>query len=171
MPLGVTLRMRLLPVSERYRVFAASKARPLGAQKLAPTPMPSTHAQAPLPANVDTSPAPVTLRIRCPLLSHTTRTPDSSNFMSCGRMKLAAVPQPSATVNAPLPTKVDTTPADSLRMRFPKSSAIYTSPLASMLMPEGELKPAWAALLCAGTEATSVVLPALPSPASVDTFQ
>jgi hypothetical protein len=93
---------------------------------LAPAPTPSAHAQAPLPASVDTSPAAVTLRKRCPLLSHTTSAPTVSNFMSCGRAKLAAVPAPSATAYAPLPAKVVTSfeVVDNTRTRFPFSSPI-----------------------------------------------
>jgi hypothetical protein len=172
-PLGVTLRMRWLPVSARYATFSASKARPLGTQKLAPAPTPSAHAHAPLPANVDTSPAPVTLRRRCPLLSHTTSTPVLSNFISCGRAKLAAVPAPSATVYAPLPAKVVTSPevADSTRTRLPNSSPMYTAPSEPTATPEGTLNPHCAGAQGAGAAATSVALPAAPLPKSVPTLQ
>ena len=149
-----------------------SKARPLGTKKLAPAPVPSSHAAAPLPTKAVTTPLLLTLRRRWPLLSHTTSAPSASNFMSCGRAKLAAVPTPLATAYSPLPAKVVTSPAgDRARMRLPRSSAMYTVPPASMAAPEGKLKRACAAGQGVGTWAVSAALPALPSPASVLTFQ
>ena len=64
-PVGVTRRMRLFPESVTKRFPTEFMAIPRGKLKLAPAPVPSTHAPTlPLPASVVTPPAGVTLRTR-----------------------------------------------------------------------------------------------------------
>ena len=106
-------------------------ATPVGSQKLAEEPAPSAKSHLLLPASVETSPLPVTRRMRWLFVSATTMFPlDGMTATLCGPLKLAAVPVPSANARLPLPASVVTTPCGvTRRMRsFPESATII-SPL------------------------------------------
>ena len=118
-PVGVILRMRLLPVSATYTVPFPSTAAPEGERKLASVPFPSEKEALPLPASVVTFPLGVILRMRLFPVSATYTVPFPSTATPEGQRKLASVPFPSEKLELPLPASVVTFPlAVILRMRL-----------------------------------------------------
>jgi len=75
-PAGVTTRTLWLPVSATYRLPAASSARPVGDDRRATVPVPSTLPALPPPTNVVTPPVAMTsLRTALFIASATHKTP------------------------------------------------------------------------------------------------
>ena len=78
-PEGVILRIRLLVESPTYTFPDESTATPEGPLKVARIPLSLVDPGEPLPANVDTTPKGVILRIRLLSVSATYICPDESN--------------------------------------------------------------------------------------------
>ena len=161
---GVSLRIRLLPVSTTRIEPSGSRASPLGARNLAANPLPSTQPVVE-PTRVVTpalGPANVTRRTVCAARSLTTRRPCPSTTTSHGRMKRAFASGPSTCANSP-PTSVVTVPSALIRRRreLPYSTTI-TRLWASIARPAGRLKLAALPL--------PSDLPALAPPANVLTL-
>jgi hypothetical protein len=111
-----------------------STPTPQGNLNEAPVPVPSTDANAPPPARVDTAPSGVTLRMRYLQKSPINTLPLVSMATPRGLQN---------TVSEPVPASVDTTPPRvTFRMRLFNWSATITFPMLSTATPQGDANAA-----------------------------
>ena len=105
-PAAVMARMRKLPRSAMRKLPSPRGTIEDGQLNSALVPVPSAKPWAP-PASVATTPEPLTVRTRLPLLSSTSSAPPCS-ARPWGRLKRADRPLPSSVAAVPSPAMADT---------------------------------------------------------------
>src|SRR4051794_9061913 len=108
-------------------LFDESTSRPSGSLKLADVPVAFVEPALPEPANVETLPPDVILRILLLPASATYRFPDESNTSPCGWLNWAPVPKPFVEPAVVCPANVVTEPpGEILRIMLLLVSPTYT---------------------------------------------
>eukprot|EP00964_Phaeocystis_antarctica_P128016 scaffold91744_cov78-Phaeocystis_antarctica.AAC.1 len=119
-------------------------ANPHGFAKDAPVPTPSLSPDSPLPANVETTPSGVTMRMVWLPQSATNRLPTSSTAMPHGWAKLASDAEPFCDPRWPEPAWTLSLPSSSTQMRcWPVSLTYRREP--NMASPHGLSRLSWSA--------------------------